>query len=141
MPDKGTIPMGFRPGELWVMGYWRIMGFPPYTNSGMAKSYGVSEVMGYQEHGLRGCRLYIASIDCSRWRHRRRINGPVFAGFRDRGRTHEQAYPSRVIWLTTMRLWKDFCVRKQVKLQSIDEAYHPIQSHNTQLWFEFSAAE
>ncbi|TFK79375.1 hypothetical protein K466DRAFT_20091 [Polyporus arcularius HHB13444] len=58
MPDKGTIPMGFRPGELWVMGYWRIMGFPPYTNSGMAKSYGVSEVMGYQEHGLRGCRLY-----------------------------------------------------------------------------------
>ena len=44
---------------LWVTGYHRIMGFPPYTNSGTPKTYGLSQVMAYEGYGLRGCRLYL----------------------------------------------------------------------------------
>ena len=40
---------------LWVTGYHRIMGFPPYTNSGTPKTYGLSQVMAYEGYGLRGC--------------------------------------------------------------------------------------
>ena len=47
---------------LWVTGYHRIMGFPPYTNSGMPKTYGLSQVMAYEGYGLRGCRLYCIGI-------------------------------------------------------------------------------
>ena len=50
---------------LWVTGYHRIMGFPPYTNSGTPKTYGLSQVMAYEGYGLRGCRLYRATeSDC-----------------------------------------------------------------------------
>ena len=45
---------------LWVTGYHRIMGFPPYTNSGTPKTYGLSQVMAYEGYGLRGCRLYLS---------------------------------------------------------------------------------
>ena len=49
---------------LWVTGYHRIMGFPPYTNSGTPKTYGLSQVMAYEGYGLRGCRLYYGAVRC-----------------------------------------------------------------------------
>ena len=47
--------MGYDPSKkAWVMGYQRVMGYPPCPNSGRAKKYGVSEVMGYQKVWVMG---------------------------------------------------------------------------------------
>ena len=47
--------MGYDPSKkAWVMGYRRVMGYPPCPNSGRAKKYGVSEVMGYQKLWVMG---------------------------------------------------------------------------------------
>ena len=46
--------MGFACQGLWIMGYCRLMGcglqIPTLVNP---NEYGISEVMGYQVHGLR----------------------------------------------------------------------------------------
>ena len=39
------------------MGYEGFMGFPRFPESGMASSYGLSGVMGYEKYGLRGVLL------------------------------------------------------------------------------------
>ena len=47
--------MGYDPSrKAWVMGYRRVMGYPPCPNFGRAKKYGVSEVMGYQKVWVMG---------------------------------------------------------------------------------------
>ena len=58
-PRKGYLPgvMSWfyglwTPEKVWVMGYHKFMGFPPFPDSGMAKMYGVSGDMGYKEYGL-----------------------------------------------------------------------------------------
>ena len=47
--------MGYDPAKKsWVIAYGRLMGYPPYPNSGRAKKYGVSEIMGYQKVWVMG---------------------------------------------------------------------------------------
>ena len=47
--------MGYDPlRKAWVMGYRRVMGYPPCPNFGRDKKYGVSEVMGYQKVWVMG---------------------------------------------------------------------------------------
>ena len=36
------------------MAYRRLMGYPPYPNSGRAKKYGVPGIMGYQDLWVKG---------------------------------------------------------------------------------------
>lgn len=58
--------MGYHPPKwLWVMGYHGFMGYPLQTNSGSAKIYGLSRVMGFGVYGLEGSRLYITDLACS----------------------------------------------------------------------------
>ena len=54
--------MGYDPSrKAWVMGYRRVMGYPPCPNFGRAKKYGVSEVMGYQKVWVMGS----STVPCS----------------------------------------------------------------------------
>ena len=47
--------MGYDPSKkAWVMAYRRLMGYPPYPNSGRAKKYGVPGIMGYQDLWVKG---------------------------------------------------------------------------------------
>ena len=47
--------MGYDPPKKsWVMAYRRLMGYPPYPNSGRAKKYGVPGIMGYQDLWVKG---------------------------------------------------------------------------------------
>ena len=47
--------MGYDPSKkAWVMAYRRVMGYPPYPNSGRAKKYGVPGIMGYQDLWVKG---------------------------------------------------------------------------------------
>ena len=47
--------MGYDPAKKsWVMAYRRLMGYPPYPNSGRAKKYGVPGIMGYQDLWVKG---------------------------------------------------------------------------------------
>ena len=63
--------MGYDPSrKAWVMGYRRVMGYPPCPNSGRAKKYGVSEVMGYQKVWVMGNStvrrmVQVKDIECS----------------------------------------------------------------------------
>ena len=55
--------MGYDPSKkAWVMGYQRVMGYPPCPNSGRAKKYGVSEVMGYQKVWVMGNSTVVSKI-------------------------------------------------------------------------------
>ena len=58
--------MGYDPSrKAWVMGYRRVMGYPPCPNFGRAKKYGVSEVMGYQKVWVMGSSTvedYVATL-------------------------------------------------------------------------------
>ena len=56
--------MGYDPSrKAWVMGYRRVMGYPPCPNFGRAKKYGVSEVMGYQKVWVMGNSTVSSSTD------------------------------------------------------------------------------
>ena len=47
--------MGYDPSrKAWVMGYRRVMGYPPCPNFGRAKKYGVPGIMGYQDLWVKG---------------------------------------------------------------------------------------
>ena len=47
--------MGYDPAKKsWVMAYRRLMGYPPYPNSGRAKKYEIPDIMGYQDLWVKG---------------------------------------------------------------------------------------
>ena len=55
--------MGYDPAKKsWVMAYRRLMGYPPYPNSGRAKKYGVSGIMGYQDLWVKGTSTVYVSL-------------------------------------------------------------------------------
>ena len=45
------------------MAYRRLMGYPPYPNSGRAKKYGVPGIMGYQDLWVKGTSTVLASAE------------------------------------------------------------------------------
>ena len=55
--------MGYDPSKkAWVMAYRRLMGYPPYPNSGRAKKYGVPGIMGYQDLWVKGTSTVALSV-------------------------------------------------------------------------------
>ena len=50
------------------MAYRRLMGYPPYPNSGRAKKYGVPGIMGYQDLWVKGTST-VVSIGLHSQRH------------------------------------------------------------------------
>ena len=47
--------------KAWVMGYRRVMGYPPCPNYGRAKKYGVPGIMGYQDLWVKGTSTVVHS--------------------------------------------------------------------------------
>ena len=59
--------MGYDPAKKsWVMAYRRLMGYPPYPNSGRAKKYGVPGIMGYQDLWVKGTSTVISRMNRAR---------------------------------------------------------------------------
>ena len=45
------------------MAYRRLMGYPPYPNSGRAKKYGVPGIMGYQDLWVKGTSTVVGVLE------------------------------------------------------------------------------
>ena len=57
------------------MAYRRLMGYPPYPNSGRAKKYGVPGIMGYQDLWVKGTSTVCASASLEGLRRAREVPG------------------------------------------------------------------